>query len=130
MASVFEAFGPTVGLQLLFILFRAGLAMCHDFKFMAIASSVTFVVVYVPAIVCVRVISSQYTSTLFYVAMYLPHFVLVLVFGGRLIQNLLKLKRDQPGPWTYAQRTEEQSGLLLQEQDQNDYLQKSIQSFN
>ena len=35
MSTVFEAFGPTVGLNMLFGLLRGVLAACHDFSFMA-----------------------------------------------------------------------------------------------
>ena len=34
------------------------------------------------------------------VAMYAPHFVLVLVFGGRLASNIGRMLRGEPGPWT------------------------------
>jgi hypothetical protein len=34
--------GPTVGMQLFFMLIRAGLATCHDFAFMAKASGKIF----------------------------------------------------------------------------------------
>jgi len=101
---VFEAFGPTVGLQLLFILMRGGIAVCHDFRFMAIASLVTFIFVYIPMIIIIRVVPFGYTSTLYYVAMYMPHFVLVVVFGIRLVINLVRLNKGEPGPWTHAQR--------------------------
>jgi len=106
LPNVFIAFGPIVGLQLLFILLRAGLAMCYDFKFMAITSVVTFIIVYVPMIIAISVIPNPYTTTLYYIAMYSPHFVLIIVFGTRLIMNLIKLYRDEEGPWTFAQRTE------------------------
>ena len=32
--------------------------------------------------------------------MYAPHFVLVLVFGGRLASNIGRMLRGEPGPWT------------------------------
>jgi len=106
LPTVFGAFGAIVGTQLLFILLRAGLAMCYDFKFMAISSVVTFIFVYIPMISTVSTVSNPYTTTLYYIAMYSPHFALIIVFGTRLIMNFMKLYRDEPGPWTFAQRTD------------------------
>ena len=55
LSDVFKyAFGPTVGMQMVFIMFRTTLATLHDFKFMALASSSTFVLVYVPAALVAR----------------------------------------------------------------------------
>ena len=59
------AFGPIVGLQLVFLLLRCGLAMCHDFSFMAKASSATFVVVFVPAISIAHIVFNRSTVAMF-----------------------------------------------------------------
>ena len=98
LSSVFEAFGPTVGLQLLFIALRAGLAICHDFAFLAKAACAAVVVVYLPAIVVARLVFDSALS--FWVAMYLPHFALTLAFGWRMHSHIRALWAGRPGPWT------------------------------
>jgi len=98
LASVFEVFGPTVGLQLVFLLMRAGLSTCHDFMFMAKSSAFSFVVVYIPAILVARYAIQR--AAAYYVAMYLPHFVLIAIFGVRMVSHLRKLLNGQEGPWT------------------------------
>jgi hypothetical protein len=65
---VFEAFGVTVGLQMLFELLRAGLTVCHDFAFLAKAAVINFVVVFVPAIAIARFVFD--TALAYYLAMY------------------------------------------------------------
>jgi hypothetical protein len=64
---VFEAFGVTVGLQMLFELLRAGLAVCHDFTFLAKAAVLNFVLVFVPAIAVARFVFD--TALAYYLAM-------------------------------------------------------------
>ena len=54
LSTVFDAFGPTVGLQLLFLLLRAALATCHDFAFLAKAAVASLLLVYLPAIVVAK----------------------------------------------------------------------------
>lgn len=67
LSGVFSAFGPTVGLQMLFVLLRAGLAVCHDFTFMAKAAAGSLLLVYVPAILCARLYFD--TAVAYYLAM-------------------------------------------------------------
>ena len=96
--SVFAAFGPTVLLNMLFGTLRQGLATCHDFSFLAKASTAIFVLIYTPSILVARY--SLNTAVAYYVAMYMPHFVMVVVFGYRMMGHLSKLNSGQPGPWT------------------------------
>ena len=98
LAQVFEAFGPTVFLQMLFYGMRAGLAICYDFDYLAKVACTTFVVVYVPTILVVRYAID--TATGYYVAMYLPHFVMIVVFGRRMWRHITALLNGEPGPWT------------------------------
>eukprot|EP00808_Paulinella_micropora_P027783 g63657.t1 len=99
LAEVFRVFGPVVGLQMLFQLLRTALAACHDFRFMAKASILTFVVVYVPAILIASLKYAEY-GTAYYLAMYLPHFALIIVFGWRLALHVRTMKHKGEGPWT------------------------------
>jgi hypothetical protein len=100
LAHVFLVFGPTVGLQMLFELFRAGLAVCHDFTFLAKASAACFVVVYVPAILVAHYGVSPPTAVGYYIAMYLPHFAMIVAFAWRLWSHCKALARGGKGPWS------------------------------
>ena len=46
------------------------------------------------------------------VAMYAPHFVLVLVFGGRLASNIRRMLRGEAGPWNEYDKTAAASAKL------------------
>ena len=94
--------GPTVAMQLIFILLRAGLATMHDFSFMARSSGACFVVAFVPAIIVAR---AQNTATAYFVAMYSPHFLMILVFGWRMLGHLRAIRAGQSGPWTIHSET-------------------------
>merc|ERR1711871_1686436 len=48
--SMFDVFGPTVGLNLFFEIFRTGLMACHDFSFIAKGAVGSVFLVYVPFI--------------------------------------------------------------------------------
>jgi len=96
--SVFAAFGPTVLLNMLFSTLRQGLATCHDFSFLAKASAATFLIVFPPSILIARYYIN--TAVGYYVAMYLPHFVMVAVFGYRMVGHLYRMAGGEQGPWT------------------------------
>lgn len=98
LSDVFTAFGPTVGLQMLFQLLRAGLAVCHDFTFMARAAVGSVLCVYVPTIIVARLYFD--TAVAYYISMYAPHFALILVFGARMVRHAKCLSTGRPGPWT------------------------------
>ena len=98
LTAVFDAFGPVVSLQMVFLLLRTALAACHDFRFMAKAACLAFVCVYSPALF----VSFYFlqTSVAYYCAMYLPHFILILIYGWRLRSHLRRLHNGEDGPWT------------------------------
>lgn len=98
LQRVFEAFGPTVGLQLYFIMLRAGLAACHDFSYMWRAAVASVIIVYIPTILVARLYFE--TAVSYYVAMYAPHFAMGVLFGVRMWGHIKKLYRGEPGPWT------------------------------
>jgi len=83
---------------MIFILLRMGLASCYDFAFMAKASFMTLIVIYVPTILIVRLRLN--TAISYYVAMYIPHFVMIFVFGWRMLLNMSSLRAGKEGPWT------------------------------
>ena len=99
MDRVFEAFGPVVLLNMLFMTSRMSLACCHDFAFMAKAAVWTFVIVFTPAILVARFAFDGSTTAL-YVAMYLPHFVMSVVFSKRMWAHARAMREGRPGPWT------------------------------
>lgn len=98
LADVFEAFGPTVALNMLFLVLRLGLSCCHDFAFMARGALGAIVLVYVPAICVAHFVFG--TAISYYIAMYAPHFALILVFGWRMVSHLLAMHAGRVGPWT------------------------------
>ena len=103
LADVFVVFGPTVGLQMIFLLLRAGLATCHDFAFLAKASFGALLLVYLPAILLAHYVFR--VAAAYYIAMYVPHFALLAVFGARMaghLRAMLAATEDAPaqGPWT------------------------------
>jgi len=100
LSHVFEAFGPTIGLNMAFMLLRAALSTCHDFWFMARASVVTLVCVYIPVVVLVSKVFPESLATGYYIAMYAPHFAMVIVFGVRMRTHAGNLFTGKPGPWT------------------------------
>jgi hypothetical protein len=68
---------------MLFELMRVGLAACHDFSFMAKSASAVFVVVFTPVIIYARFVA--HSARAYYIAMYAPHFAMILVFGWRYV---------------------------------------------
>ena len=102
LQSVFYVFGPTVGLNLLFVSLRGGLMVCHDFAFLAKAAVASLFLVYLPAIVVAHYYLKSSQS--YYIAMYLPHFVLILVFGWRMLHHLKNLWNGGDGPWVLHSR--------------------------
>jgi hypothetical protein len=90
--------GPTVGMQLIFMLLRAGLATCHDFSYMAKASSVCFVIGYVPSIMYAHYFGR--TASSYFIAMYVPHVLMVILFGKRMYNHGQCILNGRPGPWS------------------------------
>eukprot|EP01052_Picozoa_sp_SAG31_P024810 SAG31_NODE_2135_length_6364_cov_4.367438_7_plen_213_part_00 len=109
LEMVFGPFGPTVGLQLLLELFRAGLAACRDFSYLAVASVAALLAVYFPSLLVARYMFDG-TAQAYYIAMYMPHFAMVFLFGRRLRVLLIKLLAHECGPWS-----EQNEGLTLSE---------------
>ena len=93
-----QVLGPTVGAQLFFMLVKTALATCHDFHFMAKASVGCFVVGYVPSILYAHFVSG--TTSSYFLAMFVPHFLMIAVFGVRMWKHAQCILADQPGPWT------------------------------
>merc|ERR1712195_344034 len=78
------------------MLIRAGLMACHDFEFMAKASVCCFVVGYVPSILYAHYVTN--TASGYFIAMYVPHFLMIVVFGYRMYQHSICILNDRPGP--------------------------------
>ena len=95
---ILKVFGPTAALQMLFTVLRGGLATMHDFEFMAWSSSACFVIAFVPSILVARYVFS--TAISYFVAMYAPHFLMIIVFGYRVWTHLRNIRRGMGGPWT------------------------------
>jgi hypothetical protein len=102
LQSVFDAFGWVVGFNLIFFLLRGSLMICHDFDFLAKAAVSSFFLIYLPAIFIAKFYIQ--TSVSYYVAMYIPHFALIVAFGWRMYRHLQCLKNGSDGPWTIHTR--------------------------
>ena len=96
--SMFDVFGPTVGLNLFFVIFRTGLMACHDFACIAKGAVGSVFLVYVPAILLAKFMFK--TALSYYIAMYAPHVALLFVFGRRMWMNIQCMRNGQEGPWT------------------------------
>ena len=96
--SMFDVFGPTVGLNLFFVFFRSSLVACHDFAFVAKGAVGSLVLVYVPAILMAKFIFK--TAVSYYIAMYAPHVVLLFLFGWRMWTLAQRMQDGRDGPWT------------------------------
>ena len=76
--------------------------VCHDFKFLAKSALASLFLVYLPAILVAHFYLRS--SVGYYVALYLPHFALILVFGWRMLRHLKNLWSDGDGPWVLHTR--------------------------
>ena len=65
---------------------------------MAKASVCCFVVGYVPSILYAHYVMN--TASGYFIAMYVPHFLMIVVFGYRMYQHSICILNDRPGPWT------------------------------
>jgi Na+-driven multidrug efflux pump len=77
---------------------RAGLYACQDFAFMAKASVVAFVLVFLPTLLIARFAFES--AAALYLAANLPGWFLTVVFLLRLQYNTRKMIRDERGPWS------------------------------
>ena len=96
-------FGPTVSMQLLFAFLRCALATCHDFDFLAKASWVCFIFGFIPSILVARFWTN--TASSYFIAMYVPHVLMIVVFAKRMHYHLQCMLNDLPGPWSTHMET-------------------------
>lgn len=85
-------------LQAMFTILKASLYSCLDFTFMAKASLAALLVVFIPAILIADLVFPSNIAAIF-IAMYAPHFALILVFAWRLRQNTKVMLAGGHGPW-------------------------------
>ena len=76
--------------------------VCHDFEFLAKSAVASLFLVYVPAIIVAHFYLKSSVS--YYIALYLPHFALILVFGWRMLRHLKNLADGTDGPWVLHTR--------------------------
>ncbi|CAE7657348.1 HERC2, partial [Symbiodinium sp. CCMP2456] len=87
--DTFRAFGFTVFATCIFSVAKAGLYACQDFRFMAKASTLVFLVIFLPVLLVARFFFVS--ATALYVASVLPSWILTLVFLWRLQRNCQKM---------------------------------------
>jgi hypothetical protein len=99
LATTFAtSFSAAVTLNCMYLMLKAVLYSCMDFDFMAVASVISLVVVFVPAIlIAVRALDASAVSV--FLAMYAPHVLLIPIFAQRIVRNCGRLHRGEPGPW-------------------------------
>ena len=79
-----------------------GLMVCHDFAFLAKSAVGSLFFVFLPAILLAKY---YFKSTLsYYIAIYIPHFALIIVFGWRMYLHSNKLYKGENGPWSQHSR--------------------------
>ena len=100
-------FGPTVGLQMIFMFLRCALATCHDFAFLAKAAWACFIFGYIPSILFARYVEN--TASSYFVAMYVPHCLMILIFTKRMYSHVQCILNDKRGPWTEHLETMERN---------------------
>jgi len=96
----FDVFPVGASIEAVFFVLRASLLACMDLNFM-LKSTAGAVVVYIPTIIVATLVppfGSQ--AAAFFVAMYVPQFVLVCLFTVRFELLVRKMLRGEDGPWT------------------------------
>lgn len=94
--DTFRAFGFTVFATCIFSVAKAGLYACQDFRFMAKASTLVFLVIFLPVLLVARFFFVS--ATALYVASVLPSWILTLVFLWRLQRNCQKMMQRSSLP--------------------------------
>eukprot|EP00948_MAST-09A_sp_MAST-9A-sp1_P002010 g2010.t1 len=80
---------PTIFLQMVLSVLRAGLAACHDAKYMVKCGIASLILVYTPAVFVARFYF--HSSASYYLAAYIPHFFLIILFAHKLRINIRQL---------------------------------------
>lgn len=93
----FDAFAIGASIEAVFFVLRATLLALIDLKFM-LWSTVAALIAYVPAIIIASLVQPFAGHAIaYFVAMYIPQLVLIILFGGRLFVLLGRLsKQDVP----------------------------------
>ena len=99
LGASFVVFAFVAAANTSFILLKAGLYATVDFDFMATASIASLVLVFAPALYT-SIYAFDASVPSLYIAMYAPHFALVPIFGARLLYNVRRMMRGEPGPWS------------------------------
>jgi len=97
LETTFYLFGPILLGIAGYRILKAGMYCVFDFQFMALAGAASFVCCFIPAILVARYLINQPWAVV--AAMYLPAWVLVVVFGLRMRRNVAKMVAGDPGPW-------------------------------
>jgi hypothetical protein len=94
-----DVFTVAAAAKCVYIVVKAGLYACFDFKFLAICGILSLVVLFAPAI-CIAHFAFG-TPAAIYAAMYSPTIVLTCVFTARLFWNTVQMRKGEEGPWSY-----------------------------
>lgn len=99
LSASFVSFGVVVVVNCPFLILKALLQACMDFKAQARIAAISLVVALVPALVAAELGGGGSAEAL-YLAMYAPHALMAVAFGSRLILNCRAMLRGDAGPWT------------------------------
>merc|ERR1712100_262396 len=89
---------------------KAALYACQDFAFMAKSSAVSFLVVFLPALLVSRLYFQ--TASALYLSGCLPTLVLLVVFIMCIRDNVSKMCSGAPGPWANATEIVAENGPM------------------
>ena len=90
----------TILISLSFMYKRSILLTLNDFDF-ALKATIVALIVYIPGIIVATVGGQEFVgqSVTLFIVMYLPQFVISVIFLGRIIQILRKMGRGESGVW-------------------------------
>ena len=95
--------------------YRSILLTLNDFDF-ALKATLISAVVYIPAIIVATMGGQEFVdqSITLFIVMYLPQFVISVLFFGRIVQILNKMKNGESGTWEMeTMRKHEETGFSL-----------------
>lgn len=111
LSFTFNAFAVGASIDALFIVLRAALLALVDLDFM-MRSTILAIVIYIPAIAVASLVSPFGGEAVsFFVAMYVPQFILVVLFFFRfeiLLRRITRGQNEQKGSWVNKSKSTRQ----------------------
>ena len=99
LSAAFSSFAVVVAFNCPFVICKALLQACLDFRFQALLASLALAVGVAPSLLIAQYAGGGSAAAI-YLAMYAPHALMALAFGARLAYCCRALQRGEHGPWT------------------------------